>query len=136
MDGYARVSRSATIDLRIGLLLDGCDNDGEPLPPRRIQQQERESTVTGDETELHHGRLLVLSCFIKFLLGFVGPTQGLQNFRMELQVSNERAYVFLPEAGSFLFNPGNSLTTEVFGLRQVLISSREIPKQPFDSAFC
>ena len=43
----------ALVDLRVGLFADGGDDDGEPLRPRRIQQQKREPPVAGDEAELH-----------------------------------------------------------------------------------
>ena len=53
VDGDAAVAPRALVDLRVGLFADGRDHHGEPLRPRRIQQQKRKAAVAGDQAEFH-----------------------------------------------------------------------------------
>ena len=47
------IARRAAIHLRVGLFLDCRNDDRVPLGPRRIQQQEREAAIAGNEAEGH-----------------------------------------------------------------------------------
>src|SRR5580692_5330088 len=58
MDADFIVHSAAMIDLGISLLADRSDGYGKPLRPRGIEQEERETTVAGYETELH-GYLII-----------------------------------------------------------------------------
>ncbi len=51
--GHARVRLGALVHLRIGLFLDGRDDDLEPLRPRRIEQQKGKAAVAGNQAEFH-----------------------------------------------------------------------------------
>ena len=52
------IARRPLVDLPISLFLDRRNDYAKPMRPRRIQQQERESSVTCDQTEsvLKYGR--------------------------------------------------------------------------------
>jgi len=45
------VGCGARVDLRIGFFADGGDDDGDAFGASSVQQQEREASVTGDESE-------------------------------------------------------------------------------------
>ena len=51
VDADGGIGGGAGVDLRIGLFTDGGDDDCEALGARSIQQQEREPSVAGDESE-------------------------------------------------------------------------------------
>ena len=51
VDADGGVGGGAGIDLGIGLLLDGGDDDRKAVGARGIEQQEREASVAGDESE-------------------------------------------------------------------------------------
>ena len=51
VDADGGVGGGAGVDLGVGLLLDGGDDDGEAVGARGIEQQEREASVAGDEAE-------------------------------------------------------------------------------------
>jgi len=53
VDGDATVGGSAQVDLGVGLLADGRDDDRKPLRPRRVQQEKGKTPVAGNEAEGH-----------------------------------------------------------------------------------
>ena len=64
MDVDVRVGRGAVIDLGVGLLLDGGDDDGEAMGARCIEEEKREAAVTGDQAKFVSGLVfqLLLPC--------------------------------------------------------------------------
>ena len=51
MDADLWVEGSAVVDLRVGLFLDGGDNDGKAVGACGVEQKEREAAVAGDEAQ-------------------------------------------------------------------------------------
>ena len=49
MHGDAGVRLGALVDLRVGFLFDGRDNDFEPLRPRRIEEQKGKAAIAGNQ---------------------------------------------------------------------------------------
>jgi hypothetical protein len=49
VDADGGVGSGASVDLGIGLLLDGSDDDGEAVGAGGVEQQEREASVAGDQ---------------------------------------------------------------------------------------
>jgi hypothetical protein len=70
MHGDGGVRLGAAIDLRIGFLFDGGDDDFEALCARRIEEQEGKTAIAGDEAQFHFDwppfcgpRLVDVCCF-------------------------------------------------------------------------
>ena len=54
MDVDVWVRGGAGVNFGVRFLLDGCDDYGETVSARRIEQQEGKATVAGDEAEFRH----------------------------------------------------------------------------------
>ena len=64
VDANVGVGCCAGIDRRIGLFLDGSDDDGKAVGARRVQQEKREAAIAGDQAESgvvrHFDRITVM----------------------------------------------------------------------------
>ncbi len=54
VDVDIRIGGGAGVDLRIGLFLDGGDDDLKAMGARGVEEEEREASVAGDEAEFIH----------------------------------------------------------------------------------